>query len=494
MSELLVSPSIDSPARVDELDEPQLDILEARICELAGHLAAATYQFLVLVGDFDTRRGWASWELPSCSAWLAWKCQIAPGTAREQVRVARALRELPVIGAEFAAGRMSYAKVRALTRIATPDTEAGLAELAGPMTAAQLERFVAAHRTVTQADDERARRMRRLSFRVEADGQLTMTIRLPAADGAVVLQALRAATGDIARGDSDVAPAETLRSEVADGDPAARPDRVTSPKHTADCLADALVEVASAYLGGVIATASDPDIYQVVVHVGTDALSCATPVGVSAETQATAAGERAAGHPADPSRCHLQDGPAISPAAAQRIACSATFSWMLHDHTGDVLDVGRRHRRPPPALRRAVRERDCYRCQYPGCNSWHTDIHHIVPWARGGATELSNLSSLCQAHHVIVHELGLAVSRAPDGTLNVDMPDGTPVPASPQLPGGRPDLRCWHDADITSETITPYPHDKLDLHLAIWACFANARVAEERRQEQAARQDQQLAA
>src|SRR5215472_6895455 len=99
-----------------------LERLEAQICELAGHLAAATYQFLALVGDFDARRGWASWQLPSCTAWLAWKCQVAPGTAREQVRVARALRELPLVSAEFAAGRMSYAKVRALTRIATPDT------------------------------------------------------------------------------------------------------------------------------------------------------------------------------------------------------------------------------------------------------------------------------------------------------------------------------------------------------------------------------------
>ena len=132
-----------------------LERLEAQICELAGHLTAATCRFLLLVGDFDARRGWESWELPSCGAWLAWKCQLAPGTAREQVRVARALRDLPVIRAGFAAGRLSYAKVRALTRIATPATEEGLAELAGPMTGGQLERFVRAHRTVTRANDQR---------------------------------------------------------------------------------------------------------------------------------------------------------------------------------------------------------------------------------------------------------------------------------------------------------------------------------------------------
>src|SRR6201981_1509575 len=116
------------------LDPVPLERVEAEICELAGHLAAATCRFLVLLGDFDARRGWASWEMTSCAAWLSWKCQMSSGTAREHVRVARALRELPVIRAEFGAGRLSYAKVRALTRIATPATEAGLAEPGGPVT------------------------------------------------------------------------------------------------------------------------------------------------------------------------------------------------------------------------------------------------------------------------------------------------------------------------------------------------------------------------
>ena len=85
----------------------------------------------------------------------------------------------------------------------------------------------------------------------------------------------------------------------------------------------------------------------------------------------------------------------------------------------------------------------------------------------GGATKLSNLMSLCEGHHVIVHEVGMILSRATDGSLTVRLPDRSLVPASPP---------------------------KLDLHLAIWACFANARIAEERRQAELARQDQQLAA
>ena len=131
-------PPADAAASPAEPARVPLERLEAQICELAGHLAAATCRFLVLLADFDARRGWASWEMGSCAQWLSWKCQMSSGTAREHVRVARALRDLPVIRARFAAAKLSYAKVRALTRIAAPATEAGLAELAGPMTCAGL--------------------------------------------------------------------------------------------------------------------------------------------------------------------------------------------------------------------------------------------------------------------------------------------------------------------------------------------------------------------
>ena len=288
---------------------PPLEWLETQICELAGHLAAATYRFLVLLGDFDQRRGWAQWELPSCAAWLSWKCQLTAGTAREHVRVARAR---PALSAEFAAGRMSFAKIRALTRIATPVTEAGLAELAAPMTASQLERFSRAHRHVSRADDGKAAVMRRVTWRQDEDGSVAMTVRLPAADGAVVLQALRAAASDLQHphdvpAETPAAPATAARGgntapqqDAASQDP---PAAVTPAS-----LADALIDVAGAFLTGKIESASNPDIYHVIVHVGTDALA-----GVSAETPAPSPG-RPAGHPAHPSRCHLEDGPAIIPA------------------------------------------------------------------------------------------------------------------------------------------------------------------------------------
>src|ERR1700723_2616843 len=209
-----------------------LERLEAQICELAGHLTAATCRFLILLGDFDDRRGWASWDFPSCAAWLSWKCQMASGTAREHVRVARALRSLPVIRAEFGAGRLSYAKVRALTRIATPQTEAGLAEIAGPMTGNQLERFARAHRQVSTADDATARIRRRLAWRFEEDGSLSGTFHLPPLQGAVLLKALRAATGDLEHPhDGQEA---RVSAETRTGDQAETPRAAPTPSRPAD--------------------------------------------------------------------------------------------------------------------------------------------------------------------------------------------------------------------------------------------------------------------
>jgi hypothetical protein len=536
-----------------------LERLEAQICELAGHLAAATCRFLLLVGEFDARRGWAGWDLPSCAAWLAWRCQLAPGTAREHVRVARALRELPATRAEFAAGRMSYAKVRALTRIAAPATEAGLAELAASMTAGQLERFVRAHRQVSAACGLRARAARRVCWRVEDDGSLGMSIRLPAAEGQVVLQALRAAAGDLehphhAAGGppaGELAAAPLAAAPAAGGPPAATPasappappgpqaapDGPQAAPDGADPepagLADALVAIAGAVLAGKITTAGNPDLYQVIVHVGPEALTtgpqpdpghqpdrhqpepghradagpdagprpphdvpAGTPGAGGPGPASRPAGpadrpggpaDRPAAHPAHPRRCHIEDGPALSPATAQRLACQATITWMLHDHDGTLLDAGRRHRTPPPALRRAVRERDHYRCQFPGCHSRRTDIHHIIAWAMGGKTRLSNLILLCDAHHAIVHELGYLITAEPGGGHAFTRPDGTLLPASPPLPAASGDITAWHDAAITAGTIVPSWHgERLDLDHAIWVAFTNARLAEEQNQGHAA--------
>src|SRR4051795_4759832 len=125
----------------------------------AVRLAAATAEWLRLVGEFDERGGWHGVGINSCGHWLAWQCGMSPVTGREHVRVARALRGLPKIAAAFSAGRLSYAKVRALTRIAAPDCETALLDFASSATASQTERFCRAWRRVDdQNDPDRGRR------------------------------------------------------------------------------------------------------------------------------------------------------------------------------------------------------------------------------------------------------------------------------------------------------------------------------------------------
>ena len=453
-----------------------LERLEAQICELAGHLAAATCRFLVLLGDFDARRGWASWEMSSCAAWLSWKCQMSSGTAREHVRVARALRDLPVTRAEFAAGCLSYAKVRALTRIATPDTEASLAELAAPMTANQLERFAGAHRQVSAVDDQASRVRRRLAFRFEDDGSLSGTFHLPPLAGAVLLKALRAAAADLEH--PDPADREHPTPAAPENRPRSRSSRPAFPRKrrpprrplapTSSSLADALLVIAEAFLGGKAAAADDPEVYQVIVHVGTDAITPTHPEDhpsaeagdVSAETPTPSPPTPAAqparpDDPADPARCHVEDGPAISINVAQMIACSATWSWMLHDSAGKLLDLGRRRRRPNTALRRAARERDNCRCRFPGCESRRVDLHHIQYWSNGGRTKLDNLVSLCRYHHQAVHDRGYLIAVARDGTFTFYQPGGIPLPACPPLPQTDGTIESCHDADITPRRSSP---------------------------------------
>jgi HNH endonuclease len=270
--------------------------------------------------------------------------------------------------------------------------------------------------------------------------------------------------------------------------------RIAAPDTEAG-LADALLVLAEAFLAEKVAAADDPEVYQVIVHVGTDAMPAGPPAdpaagraadaaagvgGVSAETPAGAPARparpaRPPGHPAGPARCHVEDGPAISVSTAQMIACSSSLSWMLHDSAGKLLDLGRRRRRPNAALRRAARERDNCRCRFPGCESRRIDLHHIQYWSNRGRTSLDNLIGLCRYHHRLVHERGYLIAAARDGTFTVCRPDGTAIPASPPLP--RPDgtIGDCHDADITPETIIPpWYGERLDLDHAIYVCLANA--------------------
>jgi hypothetical protein len=175
----------------------ETDRLADEIAELSAHVEAATARLLDLIREFDARAGWAAQGARSCAEWLSWRIGLDLGAAREKVRVARALGGLPKLAGALARGELSYAKVRALTRVATPDTEDRLLGVGRAGTAAHVERIVRGWRRVNRAAERREadRQHERRSLRVytDDDGMVVIRGRLEPEVGAVVLRALEAA-------------------------------------------------------------------------------------------------------------------------------------------------------------------------------------------------------------------------------------------------------------------------------------------------------------
>ncbi|OGK77086.1 MAG: hypothetical protein A2X53_18780 [Candidatus Rokubacteria bacterium GWA2_70_23] len=180
-----------TPQRVAALDR-----LGDEIAELSAHLEAATARLLELIREFDARGGWNT-GFRSCAAWLSWRVGLDLGAAREKVRVARALGTLPLLAEALARGELSYAKVRALTRVATPETEARLLAVGRAGTAAHVERIVRGWRQVDRKAEAResARRHagRALHVHQDEDGMVVLRGRLTPEVGALLLRALAAA-------------------------------------------------------------------------------------------------------------------------------------------------------------------------------------------------------------------------------------------------------------------------------------------------------------
>ena len=173
-----------------------LDQLGDEIAELSAHVDAATARLLDLIREFDARGGWGN-GFRSCAEWLSWRVGLDPGAARERVRVARALETLPLLAGALARGELSYAKVRALTRVATPETEERLLAVGRAGTAYHVERIVRGWRRVDRiAEAREAKRQhvtRALHVYQDEDGMVTVRGRLTPEAGALLLQALTAA-------------------------------------------------------------------------------------------------------------------------------------------------------------------------------------------------------------------------------------------------------------------------------------------------------------
>ncbi|MGH7355640.1 MAG: DUF222 domain-containing protein, partial [Candidatus Rokuibacteriota bacterium] len=170
----------------------EMDRLGDEIAELSAHLDAATARLLDLIREFDARGGWGN-GFRSCAAWLTWRVSLAPGAAREHVRVARALGTLPRLSQALARGELSYSKVRELTRVATPETEEQLLAVGRAGTAEHVERIVRGWRRMDRKAEaqEAARRHegRALHVYQDGDGMVVVRGRLEPEVGAVLVQA-----------------------------------------------------------------------------------------------------------------------------------------------------------------------------------------------------------------------------------------------------------------------------------------------------------------
>ncbi|MGW9266589.1 HNH endonuclease [Gordonia terrae] len=409
------------------------EVLEGRVLGYAAQITALTADFLELVAELDGRESWRGPGIHSLAHWLSWKAGIAPRTAHEQVRVAKAIRGLPLIGNAFGEGRLSYSKVRALTRVATPEREQELVNLALSCTASQLDRAVRAMGQIDRnrgvEDESRPPVESTGKWKWNSDGSLSVSLRLSPLDGARFLAGTVRAEYERTRtcDDPDLPSAESVPRNT-------EPDSEMVPSRRRDLwrqvpsnVAPAVVAMADMVHDGI----SMPDLApsaEILIHAGEGVASA-----------------------------HLDDGPGLSEVEVDEARCGAStrevVSRRIAGQPGKLalLGVGRRKRSPNKALIRALFLRDrC--CQTPGCGrTRHLHAHHVRFWSAGGRTDPDNLILLCGSCHRSLHRGEFSITAHGEQRFTFHGPDGVEIEVAPPTskPGGwRPDQRIGVDATV----------------------------------------------
>ncbi len=367
--------------------------------------------------------------------------------------MAQALPALPQTTAAFSEGRLSYSKVRAITRVATTRNESVLLNIAFNGTTWHVEQAVGAWRreqrlAALQRDNER-HDQRELRCYYDHDGFLVLKGRFTPDQGAIVQQALDAVMGQLHEERKKVS-AETSAFEV--------PDPLKShPQPMASRRADAMIRMAEMALSG-NRTSSNAEHFTINIHTDMKTL------------QADGAGTES----------RLENGPNVSAETSRRLCCDAGVVHWLEKRNGEngaiePLSVGRRTRTVPPSIRRALQRRD-QGCRFPGCScNRFVDAHHIHHWADGGETSLQNLVLLCRHHHRLVHEGGFGIHALPGGGFDFTNPEGKRIPAAPGIRfSGNPfELKsgnCQNDIVITPKSAVPnWGGESMDVDVVVAA-------------------------
>ena len=447
-------PSTPSTAHEEDPAELPLERLEAELCTWSANLAAAEFRWFALLAEFDKRDGWQQWECHSCVSWMTWQLGLDDRTAREKLRVARGLVALPLVAEQMRLGRLSYSKVRAITRIAEPANEASLVAIALAGTTAQVERVVAAYRRALPPDDEASDATqwarRGVHVRQHDDRTITLTITLPAPLGMEVLAAIDHFTARPGtQPDGERPTLATRRADavvaVAGAALAATDDQLATGRHrylvhlhTSD----------NSHTGEETHTGDDTDNEE-DHDTGADTRTGHDNEDVNGvDNEDDDDTERQEAYP-DGTDDEMAVG--VSDATAERLCCDADEETVTHSHdTGEVIDVSNRGSVIRGRLRRLVQLRD-RTCRVPGCGMRaRKEIHHLHHRGRGGTNELSNLLLVCSYHHHRLHEGGWRVERLDDGTVQFTLPNGVVLPAAP--------LRV----DGDSETVIKFARDAAD--------------------------------
>lgn len=352
------------------------DQIDEAFDHFTGLSSAALAKVCDLIRVVDVRQSWMDDGARNLTDWVSAKLRARHVTAARLVRVSRRIGDLPRLTEAFAAGQLSLDQVDAISRIATAETEEVLIENAAGMTSAALDRLVRRQRGVTAEEAETVWERRRLVREWNLDeSELKFHGRLPGDQGRILDQAIDSRVDEMG---------PNPESNFFD------------PVETRS--ADALTELAA---------------------TNGDAGSTPTQLNVFADLEALTT------H--DQGNAYLDNTAPMSNETAQRLACDATVETIIRDGER-IVGIGRRSRRVPGWLRRLVYERDGNQCRRPGCsNTRWLQVHHIVPWAQGGPTDLDNLILLSGHHHRFVHERRWHITGPPDN-LVFRRPDGTPYP------------------------------------------------------------------
>ena len=406
------------------------------------------YQAMKLLAEFHRRGGWQETGFGSTAEWLTWRISITRGAARERLRTALALEQLPETSQAMRTGEVSFTKVRALTRVATPDNEATLLDLARACSAANLERVVRAWRTLDRGSEVRAEQIRHRSRRFSAyaddDGMVVIRGRLDPEVGALLMRAVEAASDALYRDEARRGKAQGV--EPGSNETRAEPASGTSVDETKpeQRRADAVGLIAERALAAgfgegkkgkkgsegkedKVISGSRAERYQVMLHVDAGTLK----------------------EEGEPGQSELEDGTRVSAETSRRISCDSGLVMIGHAQDGQVVGAGRRKRTVAPSVRRALEARD-RGCRFPGCGLRFTDAHHVQHWADGGESSLRNLVLLCRRHHRAVHEGGVRVCIdvkghvvffTPKGKTLLGVPPRPAVPTGPTKPAAPPPPR-----------------------------------------------------